>query len=360
MDVAFSARQVERCRVRGNVFFESNRIFSCAFAEGVSRALGADRSAANLVGGFLSIDGLLAWAHWNARSHRDRELAGNFGQATRPAGDAMWAGLAAGTRTMELLSQAAPRELAPFMSVVQRQDLARAAAVYSGLSAVAAVHPDAPLHLWEIGAGSGLLLYADRYRYSFSGRKVGAPDAAMFVDDFPVADPWLPIGGRMSVASRRGCDVQPLDPRDPDGRDRALSWLPPEDQPLITRIERALDFIAEQPDLTLEPVDAFDFVTQIGSSAAPGVHVIISSCVEQHWTEAERARFDALVGSLVLAAPANAPVGVVRVTATAQRRTLEVGAGREFPITEVAHMADGRWQASDVGRYLGQRSLGRA
>ncbi len=72
-----------------------------------------------------------------------------------------------------------------------------------------------PLRLLELGASAGLNLRADRYWYEQDGVGWGDPASAVrFVDLWPDATP--PLGTPATIASRAGCDRDPIDATRPD------------------------------------------------------------------------------------------------------------------------------------------------
>ncbi len=82
-----------------------------------------------------------------------------------------------------------------------------------------------PLRLLELGASAGLNLRVDRYRYEQGGVGWGDPGSAVRFDDlWPDATP--PLGATASIASRAGCDHDPIDASQPEAvLDAALVHL---------------------------------------------------------------------------------------------------------------------------------------
>lgn len=72
-----------------------------------------------------------------------------------------------------------------------------------------------PIALLEVGASAGLCLVPDRYGSDYGGHRVGAPDAPVVLSCEPTGPVPLP-GTVPQIVWRRGIDLNPLDPADPD------------------------------------------------------------------------------------------------------------------------------------------------
>lgn len=103
---------------------------------------------------------------------------------------------------------------------------------------LASIQPTRPIHLREIGASAGLNLLADRN---------------------DVANDGLTID---TVASRRGCDVNPIDISTTAGRLRLTSYVWADDVVRLERLRRAFEVAAVTPP-DVEAMDAVDFVRTI-------------------------------------------------------------------------------------------------
>src|SRR5262249_62273693 len=107
---------------------------------------------------------------------------------------------------------------------VQTNEVRRSAALLGGFLRVAR-ETGLPLRLREIGSSAGLNLAWDRYRYELGPHRWGDPRAALVL----AADwtgPAPDLAAKVRIASRAGCDVAPLDARDPATRQRleAVGW----------------------------------------------------------------------------------------------------------------------------------------
>jgi len=107
---------------------------------------------------------------------------------------------------------------------VQTNEVRRCAALLGGFLA-AARSAKRPLRLLEIGSSAGLLLFWDRYRYALGPHAWGDPASPLLLDaEWRGAPPDLDAPVR--IASRRGCDLYPLDIRDPSQLRRIESYDP--------------------------------------------------------------------------------------------------------------------------------------
>ena len=106
---------------------------------------------------------------------------------------------------------------------VQTNEVRRCAALLGGFLA-AARSAGLPLRLLEIGSSAGLNLFWDRYRYALGPHRWGDPDCPLLLDAEWRGDP-PDLHAPVRVASRQGCDLFPLDVRDPAQLRRIESFL---------------------------------------------------------------------------------------------------------------------------------------
>jgi hypothetical protein len=143
----------------------------------------------------------------------------------------------------------------------QTNEVGRASALIGGLLHVAAWHPG-PIRLFEIGASAGLNLRADHFRIELNdGRAVGPPDSPVVLRD-AWRGPVPPLGQRLEVVERAGCDVEPLDVTTPEGRLRLTSYVWPDQLGRLDRLRGALDLAARVP-ARVQRVAAQDFVRRL-------------------------------------------------------------------------------------------------
>jgi len=155
-----------------------------------------------------------------------------------------------------------------------------------------------PLALVEVGASAGLCLHPDRYDYAWP------PAGALQGSGGPVltaaATGPLPVpAAHADVAWRGGVDLNPLDVSDGD----AMAWLEnlvwPEQDERRARLRAAIAVARRDPPV-LRRGDLLDHLPDLLEEAAPhGMPVVFHSAVVAYLEEAERARFHALMTTLV-------------------------------------------------------------
>ena len=115
-----------------------------------------------------------------------------------------------------------------------------------------------PLELLEIGASAGLNLGFDGYRYELGEGRWGISSASV-----TIRSDWrgslAPLDAPLSVASRRACDLNPLDPGNPADRERVMSYIWPDQSDRIVTTGAAFDATAAKP-WRVEQADAADWV----------------------------------------------------------------------------------------------------
>jgi hypothetical protein len=172
---------------------------------------------------------------------------------------------------------------------VQTNEPARAAALLGGFHAVS-LEFGRPLRLLEAGASAGLLLRFDAYRYDLPSSSWGDLSSPV-----RLAAPDVPLDPSFRVASRAGCDANPIDPASEEGRLTLLSYVWPHQLDRIERLRAALDVAVRVP----VPVEKADAVSWVRAALAepPGdaVPVVYHSIVMQYLTPAAREEFASVV-----------------------------------------------------------------
>jgi hypothetical protein len=148
----------------------------------------------------------------------------------------------------------------------------------------------------EIGSSAGINLMIDRYHYDLGGVQVGLEDAAMRFTPEWRGPP--PPHQRISFASLKGCDVAPVDLRDPVQALRLKAYIWPEHTVRFARLEAAIAAAtAKVPDLV--EMNAADFVEQeLAKPQEPGTtRVLMHSIVWQYVPKDQQARVSAAMGA---------------------------------------------------------------
>lgn len=174
----------------------------------------------------------------------------------------------------------------------QTNEAARAAV----LLPVLALLPQ-PLALLEVGASAGLCLLPDRYRYDYSGRRLGPPDSPVELRCEPRGP--APVPDRVpEVVWRAGIDLNPLDVRDTDDMRwlEALIW-PEQDDRLA--VLRAAAEVARADPPTVVRGDLNTTLSDLAAAAPAGATLVVfHSAVLPYLLPAQRSAFAELVGRL--------------------------------------------------------------
>ncbi|MEM9732743.1 MAG: DUF2332 family protein [Pseudomonadota bacterium] len=157
----------------------------------------------------------------------------------------------------------------------QTNEVSRAAALWAGFMTISAL-TQKPLALVELGASAGLNLQADRFSYNLGGHLFG--DAASAVRLKPEWKGKPPHAAPISIMSRAGCDLSPLDPSDDDDALRLTAYVWPDQPERLARLEAALS-IARQHPVCVEAKDALVFLEGQLEHADESVCTVIYSTV---------------------------------------------------------------------------------
>jgi len=113
--------------------------------------------------------------------------------------------------------------------VYQMNEVARCTQVALALGVLARSQPERELALVNMGTGSGLGLYLDRYRFTMSdGRGWGPADSLVHID-CEIQGPLRPrLPPAPAIRHRVGIDLNPLDLDDPEERAWLTACAPPE------------------------------------------------------------------------------------------------------------------------------------
>jgi hypothetical protein len=204
-------------------------------------------------------------------------------------------------------------EIATFLEhTPQTNEVGRSAVLIGGLLEIAR-GTGLPLALFEIGASAGLNLLADRYRYRLGGAELGPKNAKLtLAPDW--SGPPPPVGAKLRVRARRGCDVNPIDLRDAAQRERLTCYVWPDQPERVARLEAAIATALAAESFAVDRADAGDWVeTQLQPDAPRGVaRVLFHSIVWSYLPEATRERIRAHLAAIGAAATSDAPLAWLR------------------------------------------------
>jgi hypothetical protein len=232
----------------------------------------------------------------------------------------------------DLLERAPHEVLDALTRPPQTNEVGRSASLVPGFLEIAR-QTELPLRLLELGASAGLNLRADHYWYEQDGSGWGDPESAVrFVDLWPDGAP--PLGAIATIASRAGCDRDPIDPSVPDAALTLLSFVWPDQHERLQRLRDALAIAADFPvDVARAPIESW--LPEQLASPAPGVTtVVFHSVVWQYLPEPTRDLVLATLDDAGSRATPDAPLAYLRLEPTPAtyfpaelRLTLWPGAG---------------------------------
>jgi hypothetical protein len=231
-------------------------------------------------------------------------------------------------------------------SAPQTNEVSRSAALLPGYLEIAR-RTGLPLAIREIGASAGLNLSFDRYFYRYGPFAWGEAGAVVRIPcEWRGEPPGLAAG--IDVAERKGCDLNPIDARDPAARARMLAYIWPDQAARLARIEAALD-IAAGGNIRVEAIDAAQFVAgELDGGAPDRALVLVHSIVWQYLPDPTRAAIRATIAQAAARASDASPFAWLRMEAEAEERRgalLRLSLWPRGPIDAALALADfhGRW-----------------
>jgi hypothetical protein len=233
---------------------------------------------------------------------------------------------------------------------VQTNEVRRSAALLGGFLRVARATGRA-LRVREIGSSAGLNLLFDRYGYELGPHRFGAAGAELVLaTDWQGPAPDL--AAPLEVADRAGCDVEPIDVRDPEACLRLESFVWPDQLERLGRLRVALAVARRDPP-RVERARAGTWLARELVSPAPGVAtVVFHSVVWWYVPESEREAIGAELRSAGARARADAPLAWLRLEGASEkeaelRLTLWPGGAEELLGHAHYHAAWVRWAGAD-------------
>lgn len=190
----------------------------------------------------------------------------------------------------------------------QTNEVGRSGVLMPGLMAIA----DAtllPLRLFELGSSAGLNLNLDRFGYRLGG--VAAGEAGSPVQLAPAWQGPPPPAATVTIAARRGVDINPMDVTDPATRERLMAYVWPDQTERVARAAAAMA-VAEQSPPQVDRADAADWVTASVGTAPGSVAVVFHSIAFQYFPVAGQARIAAHMAATGASATADAPLAWLR------------------------------------------------
>jgi hypothetical protein len=226
----------------------------------------------------------------------------------------------------------------------QTNEVGRSALLMAGLLTLAARFRQ-PIGLLELGASAGLNLLPDFYAYDLGGRSVGDRDSPVRLQPRWEGPP--PPEAIVTIAGRRGVDLNPLDPRRDSERLLAYVWADQQDR--IARLEAALAIAAVDPP-RVDRGDAADWLDARLTEPAPSgiTRVVFHTVAFDYFPPATQARIARRLEETGAGATEEAPLAWLRYEAGPDTFELRL---RIWPGGEDRLLADGHPHGSIV-RWL--------
>jgi hypothetical protein len=177
---------------------------------------------------------------------------------------------------------------------VQTNEVARTTMLVTGLAHFGRAQSVDSFHLREVGSSSGLNLLFDRFFFVNANVSYGTFNSRVRFEADAWGKPAVDISRCPQVASRAGCDIAPLDIRDPEGRLTLLSFVWPDQQQRFERLHAALDIATTDPAYTPPTqADAADWIDRQLGELADEPTVVFHSIVWQYFSQDTKNRFRA-------------------------------------------------------------------
>jgi hypothetical protein len=196
------------------------------------------------------------------------------------------------------------------ISPPQTNEVARAGVLLGGFL-TAAKATGLPLRLLEIGASAGLNLLWDRFYYRLGAAAWG--DAASPVRLAPAWDGNLPpLETPVSVVSRHGCDIAPVDVRDPAQALRLRAYVWADQTERLARLDAAMA-LARGVAILPERSNATDFLRRHLAAPQTGAATIIYQTIMWNYVaDTDKAAIRETIHAAALLASSGAPLGWLR------------------------------------------------
>lgn len=237
------------------------------------------------------------------------------------------------------------RLAAGLSSAPQTNETGRAAVLFPAIALIAR-ETGRPLGLREIGSSAGLNLLMDRFCYRYDGTIAGDTSSTVVLEP-EVRRERPAISGTVSIASRKGCDIAPVDVTRPADRLRLRSHIWPDQPERLKRLDAAIGIVAENPvDLTM--ADAADFVENILDRPVRGeTLVIFHSIMWQYLPVETKRRIESALQQSGRSATASSPLAWLRMEPLASVDPFAVLTLTIWPSGKTRRLANcdyhGRW-----------------
>jgi hypothetical protein len=188
----------------------------------------------------------------------------------------------------------------------QTNEVGRSATLLGGFLMVAKT-TGLPLRLLEIGTSAGLNLYWDRFHYATPSFQWGDPQSPVKLT-FDWQGPPPPLDAKVTIASRQGCDLAPVDIRVAENVRLLESYVWTDQVYRMERLRAAIS-IAQSGDAQIEKESADRWLARRLAEPAQGTATVIyHSVVWPYLSNDMRQRIETAIADAGAAATADAPL----------------------------------------------------
>ena len=247
-------------------------------------------------------------------------------------------------RALRGLVEARGGDIAGRIHPVQTNEVRRCCVLLPGFLAIAGRF-GLPLRLLELGSSGGLNLGFDRYRYRLGPHEFGPTESPLTLEcEWRGMAP--PLSAPLQVASRAGCDPNPIDVRDPDMRRRLESFLWPEQTDRFARLRSAVAVARAQPPSIARAAGAQWLTDELAPLPAGQASVIFHSVVWWYIPEPEREAITRIIETAAREATPERPLAWLRMEGSSLKHAeLRL---RCWPDGTDVHLADCHWHGGWV------------
>ncbi|NMN05103.1 MULTISPECIES: DUF2332 family protein [unclassified Novosphingobium] len=199
----------------------------------------------------------------------------------------------------------------------QTNEVARSAAFAAALLTLDRQGP-LPVELLEVGASAGLNLNLGHYRHILGRTTCGPANSPLsIVPDWRGASP---PPAALRIASARGVDLAPIDPREPASATRMQAYVWPDKPDRLARLQAAIAIARRHPPLVDRESAAPWLERRLAAPQAQGTRrVIVHSMVMQYLSAGERGEITATIIRAGAAATPERPLAWIGLEWAADR-----------------------------------------
>ena len=197
----------------------------------------------------------------------------------------------------------------------QTNEVSRSGVIWPALMLIAR-ETSKPLNLLEVGASGGLNLRLDHFAYDLGGTKSGQSDSAVQIEPDWRGQPAEKY--TVSIAARRGCDLNPLDPTNAADALRLRAYVWPDQAARHERLNGAIA-LAHSAPADVARMDAVAWLEKELEAAKVGLcRVIYSTIAWQYLSEDARTKGEAIIREAAQAAMEETPLAWLRFEADSE------------------------------------------